>query len=83
MEKILVFKSTTCGPCKMLTPVLERVQSEIELDITEYYIDQSDEARDYAMSYGVSSVPTIVKPDTMETLVGLRRKKDIVEWLTA
>lgn len=86
MSKILVFKSTTCGPCKMLSPIIEQIKQDNELDITEYYIDTNDEAQLEAMSYGVSSVPTIIKIDedgAINSVVGFRPKAMLESWLTA
>jgi len=86
MSKILVFKSSTCPPCKMLTPVIAQIKRDNELDITEYYIDQSDEGQNLAMSYGVSSVPTIIKIDedgAINQVVGFRPRALLEEWFTA
>ena len=55
-DKILVdFFATWCGPCKMLGPVLEKVESDlkvIKIDV--------DEFEDIAREYGVMSIPTLV-----------------------
>ena len=55
-EKVLVdFFATWCGPCKMLIPVLEAYQSDVEV----IKIDV-DEFNDLAREYGVMSIPTLV-----------------------
>lgn len=55
-KKILVdFYANWCGPCRMLSPVLEKVDSDIEV----IKIDV-DVFEDLAKEYGVMSIPTIV-----------------------
>ena len=57
--KVLVdFFATWCGPCKMLAPIVEKVDSEHE-DITVLKIDV-DEVPDVAAKYGIRSIPTLI-----------------------
>ena len=57
--KVLVdFFATWCGPCKMLSPVLEKVASEHE-DLTVLKVDV-DEVGDVAAKYGIRSIPTLI-----------------------
>ena len=53
------FFATWCGPCKMLSPVLEEVAKEVEekLDIVKVDVDQDGEL---AMRFGIMSVPTMI-----------------------
>jgi thioredoxin 1 len=82
MKKIILFASTKCGPCKMITPLLEQIKEEQNLDMTKYFID-TDEGQLQAMSYGIMAVPTIVKldGDDVQSLIGYRPKKDLEEFL--
>ena len=55
-KTILVdFYATWCGPCKMLSPVLEEIRQEVSEDIVIGKIDV-DENFDIARSYGIFSV---------------------------
>ena len=55
-EKVLVdFYANWCGPCKMLAPELERVESNIKVIKVDV-----DEFEDLAREYGVMSIPTLV-----------------------
>ena len=55
-KKILVdFYANWCGPCKMLAPVLEKVESTIKVIKVD-----TDEFEDLAREYGVMSIPTLV-----------------------
>lgn len=54
-DKVLVdFYAEWCGPCKMLTPVLERLGDSFEIvkvDVDKHF--------DLAKEYGIMSVPTL------------------------
>lgn len=58
--KHIFFKSATCVPCKMVTPLVEQIKNEHSLDIEVVYIDE-DEGLEKARSMFVMGVPTIVK----------------------
>jgi thioredoxin 1 len=53
------FYATWCGPCKMLTPVLDEVAKRYEGRAKVVKVD-IDESPDLAQRYGVSAVPTLV-----------------------
>lgn len=53
------FFATWCGPCKMLSPVLEEVSNELEGKVTIVKVDV-DESPDLAAAYGIMSVPTMI-----------------------
>ena len=56
--KVLKFYADWCGPCKMLTKVLEGVQ--INTPIEEVNIDDNNEM---AAKFGIRGVPTCVLVD--------------------
>jgi len=53
------FYATWCGPCKMMSPLLEQVASEIG-DETKIIKVDIDKNRDAAAQYGIRSVPTLI-----------------------
>lgn len=56
---VLDIFATWCGPCQYMTPILE----ELEEELGDKYVFAKlnvDEARDIAVEYKVSSVPTFV-----------------------
>ena len=59
-EKLVVvdFFATWCGPCQMLSPVLEELSKEIT-EATIVKVDV-DEAPELAEKYGVYSIPNVV-----------------------
>lgn len=77
---IIDFYADWCGPCRMLSPILEEISNENE-DITIYKIN-IEENQDLATQYMITSIPTILLMNygkTIETLIGLRSKEDILK----
>jgi thioredoxin 1 len=75
MVEVKQFSASWCGPCKMLTPVMNEVKSEIT-EANFQYVDVDDNG-DLASKYGVRGVPTIViEKDGVEVkrLVGMQQK---------
>ena len=53
------FYATWCGPCKMMSPLLEQVATEMG-DETKIIKVDIDKNRDAAVQYGIRSVPTLI-----------------------
>lgn len=49
------FSATWCGPCKMLEPVLDEVEKEVNILKVDI-----DEFQDLTIQMGIMSVPTLV-----------------------
>lgn len=56
---IIDFYADWCGPCKMLTPVLEELSKEYSGKVDIYKIDTEKEQELSAM-FGIQSIPTIL-----------------------
>lgn len=52
------FFANWCGPCKMLSPIIEELSNEIN-DVTFAKVN-IDESNEIASTYGVTSIPTLV-----------------------
>lgn len=73
------FFATWCGPCKMLSPIIEQVNEEGAFKVVKLDVD---EALDIARKYGIMSVPTLVlfvNGEEKERMIGLRQKAQILE----
>lgn len=53
------FWASWCGPCRMMSPVVDKIAEEYEGKIAVGKLNIDDET-DAAISMGVSSIPTIV-----------------------
>lgn len=53
------FWATWCGPCRMLTPVVEQVSEENADKLTVGKVNV-DDCPDLAMKFGVMSIPTLI-----------------------
>lgn len=57
-SKVVVdFYAEWCGPCQMLSPILESVSKEMNLDTYKVNVD---EVENVARRYGIMSIPTIM-----------------------
>ena len=71
-----------CGPCRMLSPVID----ELAKEITDYkfYKLNVDDAEEIAQTYGIMSIPTLLifeDGELKEKIVGLRSKSELTEIL--
>ncbi|RSL32220.1 thioredoxin [Salibacterium salarium] len=75
------FWATWCGPCKMIAPVLEEIDSEMgdQVKIAKLDVDENQET---AGKYGVMSIPTLLMfkdGEVVEQIVGFQPKEQLVE----
>ncbi|MBQ8498967.1 thioredoxin [Chlamydia sp.] len=77
------FFAEWCGPCKMLTPVLEAVATELpSVTVLKLDIDASPRP---AEQYGVSSIPTLIlfkDGREVERSVGLKDKDSLIRLIS-
>ncbi|MCD8025872.1 MAG: thioredoxin [Clostridiales bacterium] len=83
-DKIAVvdFFATWCGPCKMLSPVLEKLSEENSgIEFFKVDIDQNEEL---ANEYSVSSVPNVLifkNGEFVENSIGCKPKDELQKLL--
>ena len=76
------FYANWCGPCRMLSPVLEELEEEND-NISIAKVDV-DEARELAMKYKISAIPALLffkDGELVSTEVGFMSKDDLLEVL--
>ena len=75
------FYADWCGPCKMIAPVLEEIDSEEQdLNIVKVNVDEQGVL---AQRYGVMSIPTLVlfkDGQKVDQLVGFVPKPNLIDF---
>lgn len=71
---LIDFTANWCVPCKMLSPVIEKIADQYDGKVTVAKVD-IDEQQDLAIKYGIMNIPTVIlfkngKPAAKE--VGVR-----------
>ena len=59
---VIDFYATWCGPCKQLSPILEKMEEKYHEKIIFERVDV-DENEEMAAKYGIQSIPTLVFVD--------------------
>ena len=79
---LLDFYAEWCGPCKMVSPIVDQI-SEENPDIIVGKIDVDDQ-QEIAEKYGIMSIPTLVVLKIGEVAnkgTGVLPKGKLLEWL--
>ena len=74
------FWAEWCGPCKMLSPVVDNVSEQVG-DV-DFYKVNVDEESELAREYGIMSIPTLIvfkDGEIVEQSVGVISEDDIKE----
>ena len=81
-EKVLVdFYADWCGPCRMLSPIIDEVSTEQNIKVVKVNVDNHE---DIAKKYGIMSIPTIIlfkNGEETNKNIGLLSKEDLLEFI--
>ena len=82
--KVIDFNAAWCGPCKMMKPEIESLESEMsDIDFGSVDIDAEPQL---AMKYKVELIPTILfikDGQAVSTSVGLKKRDEIRETINS
>jgi thioredoxin 1 len=73
------FWAPWCGPCIMMAPIIEEFAKDYQGKAKVCRLN-TDEARDSAMEFGISAIPTLIlfkAGQVQKKWVGLTSKKDL------
>jgi len=77
------FWATWCGPCKMLSPIVEELAEELtQVKICKVNVDEQGAL---AEKYSVMSIPTLLvfkNGEVVNKTIGAKPKSDILEMLS-
>ena len=82
---IVDFWATWCGPCRMLSPLLDEIEEEMSDKITVVKVNV-DDADEIAMRYRIMSIPTLLffkNGQVVDKTVGAMPKSTLVEKINA
>ena len=74
--------ATWCGPCKMLSPIIDELASSYE-GCTFYKIDV-DEAEEVSTKYNIMSIPTLLlfeNGELKKKISGFKAKDELIEFI--
>ncbi len=79
------FWAEWCGPCKMITPVLEQIATELgsKIKIVKVNVDNNPQSPN---QYGVRSIPNLIlfkKGVVIGNMVGAMPKSKLLEFINA
>ena len=72
------FWATWCGPCRMLSPIIEEIAEEYEGSVKVGKVNVDDEP-ELSAQYGIESIPTVMcfrNGEVSDTAIGYRPKSE-------
>ena len=80
-DAIVDFYADWCGPCKMMSPIIDEIAEELGDKVKVGKVN-SDENIILAEKFGIMSIPTIIifkNGEIVQTFVGVTDKTKIIE----
>ena len=82
---LIDFWAEWCGPCKMLSPILDEISNERSLLVGKLNVDENPQKME---EYSIHSIPTMVlfkSGQPVKTITGAKPKhlllKELSEWI--
>ncbi|MFP3012561.1 MAG: thioredoxin [Rickettsia sp.] len=77
------FWAEWCGPCKMLTPIIDEISKELKGKVKVLKMN-IDENPNIPSEYGIRSIPTIMlfkNGEQKDTKIGLQQQNSLLDWI--
>ncbi|HJD60377.1 MAG TPA: thioredoxin [Rickettsia endosymbiont of Omalisus fontisbellaquei] len=77
------FWAEWCGPCKMLTPIIDEISKELQGKVKVLKMNIDDNP-DTPSKYGIRSIPTVMlfkNGEQKDTKIGLQQKNSLLDWI--
>ena len=76
------FWASWCGPCRMLSPIVDEIADErTDIKVGKVNVDEQEEL---AMRFGIMSIPTLIlfkNGEAVKKTMGVQPKAAILGWL--
>ena len=79
---VIDFWATWCGPCQMLSPIVDEVSKDFEN--VNFFKVNVDEEPELTMQFGIKSIPTLAfikDGKTLDISIGLVSKDELVDFV--
>lgn len=65
MKKVIKFSASWCGPCRTMSPIVEKILKEDEFsNVVDFRpVDMDEDEENLGGKYGIRSIPTILVVD--------------------
>ncbi len=74
---VVDFYADWCGPCKMMSPLIDELSEEYKLSM-DFYKCNIDDNGDIAQKYGIMSIPTVIifkNGEASKPIIGAQPRK--------
>ena len=80
---IVDFWAEWCGPCRVLGPIIESVDSHFEGEVEVYKVNIDSEVA-FSTDQGIRNIPTVLiykDGDLVDKKVGVSSKESYIKWI--